>query len=238
MPELEAALAALGEDLRFPPTPDLAAAVGARLRPRRPGWERLALAAAVVLAVLGIAVAAWAPARDTVAGWLGVPGVGIERVPKMPPATSPSGIDLGSESTLAGAEAQAGFHVSQASGLGMPRVFVAQVPSGREVALVYKTAGGEFVLTELRGSVQGYSFEKLVGPETLIEPVTVNGENGWWLSGHPHAFFYDDAQGNPQMGTLRLASNTLAWEQGGIIYRLEGASLSKSAALAIAASLH
>jgi hypothetical protein len=238
MPELERALAALGAEIVYPATPDLAAAVGARLRPRRPAWVRFALAAAIALALLGASLFAWTPARDTVAGWLGVRGVGVERVPKLPPVPSPAAGSFGTEMTVAAASSEAGFPVRQASGLGAPAVFVAQVPPGREVALVYQTGGGEVVLTEIAGTLQEYSFMKLVGPDTVIQPVSVRGHNAWWLSGHPHAFFYLDSHGGPQTATLRLATNTLAWEEDGVIYRLEGASLTQSQALQIAAGLY
>jgi hypothetical protein len=238
MPELEAALRALGANLDYPPTPDLAAAVGARLRPRRLDLRRLALAAAIVLAILAASLTAWTPARETIAGWLGVRGVGVERVPKLPPVPSPAAGSFGTETTLAAAGSEAGFSVRQATGLGAARVFVSQRPPGEEVALVYSPGAGEIVLTELRGSLVEFSFQKLVGPDTTLQPVTVNGQNGWWLAGHPHAFFYDDASGQGQTGTLRLAANTLAWEEGGIIYRIEGASLTREQALAVAASLY
>jgi hypothetical protein len=238
MPELEAALRELGRDLDFPTTPDFARAVGARLRPpRRMDWRRYALAAALFLAVTGAAVLAWQPARETVAGWLGVRGVGVHKVRQLPPIPTPSATAFGSETTLSEASAQAGFPVRQASGLGTPRIFVASVPPGTEVSLVYEQNGSRVVITELRGTLREYSFEKLAGPDTTIQPVKVNGQNGWWLSGHPHGFFYDDPQGNPQAGTLRLATNTLAWEQNGVIYRIEGPALTKDSALAIASGL-
>ena len=237
MSELEADLRELGAELDFPPTPQLARAVAARLRPARPDWQRLALAAALVLAAVVVAVAAWAPARETVAGWLGVRGVGVQRVHKLPPIPPASPATFGTETTLAEASARAGFTVREPSRLGAPRVFVAEVPPGTEVALVYQAAGGQVVVTELRGTLTDYSFQKLIGPDSTLEPVKVNGQSGWWLSGHPHAFIYDDSQGRPQTATLRLATNTLAWEQGGVIYRIEGAALTRDSALAIAGSL-
>ena len=237
MSELEAILVSLGADLEFPPTPDLAAAVGARLRPRRHGWRRLALAAALLFAAVGVALAGWAPSRDTIAGWLGVRGVGVERVQRLPPVPSPSGGSFGTETTLSGARTEVKFGIREAGGLGDPRVFVAHRPAGDEVTLVYRAGPDEVVLTELRGTLQQYSFQKLIGPGTVLEPVKVNGQDGWWLSGEPHEFFYDDSAGQPQIETLRLATNTLAWEEGGIIFRFEGPSLTKDQALTIAASL-
>jgi hypothetical protein len=243
MPELETALYELGAEIDYPSTPDFARLVGGRLRGARLRvttfeWRRYALAAALVLAAAGAAVLAWQPARDTVAAWLGVPGVGVHRVQKLPPIPTPSPGAFGTQTTLTQAGAQAGFPVREPPGLGTATVYVNTVPPGIEVALVYQTPGGQVVLTELRGTLSQYSFEKLVGPDSTIQPVSVNGRNGWWLSGHPHAFFYDDAQGNAHTDTLRLATNTLAWEQDGVIYRIEGASLTRESALGIAAGLH
>jgi len=76
---------------------------------------------------------------------------------------------------------------------------------------------------------------KVVGPDTTLEQVTVDGAQGFWLAGAPHQFFYRDAYGNFIQETLRLAENTLIWERNGTIYRLE-AQVSKVDALRIAAS--
>src|SRR5437867_1441669 len=59
---------------------------------------------------------------------------------------------------------------------------------------------------------------------------------GFWLAGEPHQFFYRDPSGNFQADTLRLAGNTLLWEEGGITHRLE-AQVSKDEALRIASSV-
>jgi len=48
-------------------------------------------------------------------------------------------------------------------------------------------------------------------------------------------FFYRDASGIIQTETLRLAGNTLIWEQDGVTFRLE-AQVSREDALRIAAS--
>ena len=93
MPELETQLRALGEELVWPATPDLAAAVAAaprRRAPRAAPRARRALAAALaVLLLVPAAAVAFPGARDDVLEWLGLRDVEIRRVPA-PPAGHPT----------------------------------------------------------------------------------------------------------------------------------------------------
>ena len=101
--DLDAALADLAAALEFPPTPDLAAAVSARLaeaparparsRPRLPhlaGWRRLA-AAGLAAVLLAAAVLVASPGtREAVARRLGLRGVGVELGGPPPPTVTRS----------------------------------------------------------------------------------------------------------------------------------------------------
>ena len=49
------------------------------------------------------------------------------------------------------------------------------------------------------------------------------GAPGIFLSGGPHVVFYRDASGEIRNETLRLAGNTLLWERGELLLRLESA---------------
>ncbi len=231
MPELEQQLARLGTEIDFPPTPDLARAVRAHLEPRpRLSW-RLALAAALVLVALGAGLVAVPPVRDTVAGWLGLKNVTIERV-KVLPSPQPSPIPPpGRLVSLAEAERAVSFTVRPPRALGSPdRVYLqSDPPAGGEVTLDY----GPISVSEFRG--QPY-LGKILGPGTRVEPVTVNGNTGAWISGEAHDFFYTDTRGMAQTQTLRPAGSVLLWEEGGLILRVEGAA-TKERALAIATSL-
>ena len=95
-PELELVLKRLGEQIAYPPTPPLAAAVRGRLQApgRRPAapWRRfaVALAAAIVLAIL--LLAASPTLRTAVAGRLGLRGITIQQVPVVP--TVPTALPL------------------------------------------------------------------------------------------------------------------------------------------------
>jgi RNA polymerase sigma factor (sigma-70 family) len=83
-----------------------------------------------------------------------------------------------------------------------------------------------------RGSVEDWSFSKMLGPDARVEFVTVQGASGRWIEGEPHQLAI--ASGGESVTVAnRLATNTLVWESGGITYRLE-AKISREVALAIA----
>ena len=63
----------------------------------------------------------------------------------------------------------------------------------------------------------------------------VNGHPGYWISGGQHLFFTYDRNGRRQ--EQRLAGNTLVWQAGDEIVRIEGVDLTLDEALAIAADL-
>lgn len=164
MADLERALADLGANLAYPPTPDLAATVRARLAtepaPRRPfrliAWPRTApaprralLAAAMVLLFVTAALLAVIPdARSTVAEWFGLDGVRIVVVDETPtPAASPVGTNLllGERVTLAEARARVAFDLVllDPSTVGEPdEVYVREVASGMMVSLLYRPRPG------------------------------------------------------------------------------------------------
>jgi hypothetical protein len=167
--DLDAALADLAASLQFPPTPDLAAAVAARLEEapapapaRRPplgwlaglaGWRRLAVAG-MVAALLAAAVLVASPGtREAVARRLGLRGVEIRLggPPPTPPATTtgpPARIDLGlgQRVSLEQARRLVDFPllVPTAGGLERPDAVFAdrRLPAGGRVDLVYRARPG------------------------------------------------------------------------------------------------
>jgi hypothetical protein len=52
----------------------------------------------------------------------------------------------------------------------------------------------------------------------------VGDANAWWVAGGDHFFFFRDATGRVVESTLRLAGDSLIWEEGRVTYRVEGAS--------------
>jgi hypothetical protein len=259
--ELEAALTDLGERLAYPRPTRLADAVRGRLRePRAARWwdalrsPRYAFAPLVAtLAVLALAVVLAVPdARAAAAQLLHLRGIDIFRAPAIatPVATAvPRATFAGTLTTLADARARADFTVRAPTDarLGTPdEVYRGRSPSGTHdvVTLVYtsragipvsREAGVSALVVAFRARIDEMLFAKVAAAGTRVEDVTVNGGRGFWIEGEPHLFFYRDDAGNPQSETLRLAGNTLLWEQDGVTYRLE-AQVTREEALRIAAS--
>lgn len=253
--ELEAALTDLGERLAYPRPTRLGDAVLARLsepRPRR-WWDAvlspryaLAPAMATLLLILVISLAAVPGVRAAADELLRLRGIDIYRTAATPsaPAASAAVPFPGQRVTLEEARIRAPFLRAPADArLGVPdHVYVDQTGAGDRVTLVYvrrpdipvsREAGVSAVVVAFRGRIDESLFAKVALPGTRVEEVTVNGGRGYWLEGNPHQFFYRDAAGNPSPETLRLAGNTLLWEQGGVTFRLE-AQLTRDDALRIA----
>jgi hypothetical protein len=76
----------------------------------------------------------------------------------------------------------------------------------------------------------------MLGPNATLERVRVNGQPGFWISGSPHGFVYVDPNGEFLDDTFRLAGETLLWNQGSLLLRIE-AGVGKQRALELAASL-
>ena len=245
MSELERELTVLGRALEFPATPDLVPAVRRRVaeqRPRRvPALSRrtLAVALAALAVAIGIALAV-PPARSAILRILGVGGVRIERVDRLPEVAVARRLDLGDEVSLDQARRVAGFRilVPTVDGFDEPdAIYVSDAVPGGLVSFLYGSeTRPRALLTEFE-TEPGLPYIRKSAPRgTRIEAVTVDGGRGYWLEGEPHEFVFINRNGQTQPGTLRLATNTLVWQRDGLTLRLEG-KLTKSEALGIARSL-
>jgi hypothetical protein len=240
MPDLETRLRALSPDELFPPTPDIAGAVATRLRaapapaPRRRLSRRtLAIALAALLLLPAAAVAAIPSTRNAVLDWLGLRHVEVRRSTTQPRLRQPTISDLGERVSLAGARARVDFAVLVPEALGDPTsVYVRESPPGGRVVLVFD----RIQVTELQGKSSRQFVEKMLGPDAKIERVRVDGAPGLWISGKPHGVMYADRNGQLRDETFQLAGDTLVWERGGLVLRIEGAR-SKADALRIASSI-
>lgn len=245
MAELERDLRDLALALAFPPAPDLAPAVRQRLaaRPARrafPLRRALVLGTAILLVAVG-AVMAVPQARTAVLEWLGLRGVTIERVETAPTVTTDlqdAALQLGEPVTLAEARSRARYEVAVLEALGEPDavLFYPRAPGG-QVSFVYRGEDGEIeaLVSQFRAGLDDDFIYKSAGPDTKVEPVTVDGARAWWLEGTPHELLYVDENGEPIFEETRLAENTLLWERGDSTVRLEG-DFTKEDALRIAAS--
>ena len=197
---------------------------------------------AVLLVAVG-AVLAVPQARTAVLEWLGLRGVTIERVETAPTATTDLQDaafqrGLGEPVTLAEARRRARYEVAVLEALGEPDAvfFYASAPGG-QVSFVYRDDAGEIeaLVSQFRAGLDDDFIYKSAGPETKVEPVSVDGARAWWLEGAPHEVLYVDESGDPIFEQTRLAANTLLWERGETTVRLEG-DFTKEEALRIAES--
>lgn len=260
--DLEAGLADLATALVFPPTPDLATAVGARLRTpaattgarprllpfRRSVRRSLLLAAALALVVVGAAFAVRFGLELLSIEFGPVPTVAPASPSPAAPGALGASIGLGEPITLEEAGGAAPFDVLVPAALGeADAVYLGGITLRGQVALVYTPrddlpasgllGGAGLLVTQNRGEADQALARKLADTGlATVEPVTVDGAPGVWISGKPHVFWYLAPDGFSIEGSRRLVGDTLAWERDGILYRIEGA-VSRARALEIAASM-
>jgi hypothetical protein len=246
MTDLERRLADLGGVVAVPPTPDLATRVTAALErgsTRRwwPAWAGAGAFAALLVVTLVVA-----PVRTAIADWLGIGGVSVDLASEPLPDPGPVDIDLGRRVSLDDARGAVDFPILVPSVLGEPdEVRLAEAPTGSLVYLVYADSaalpaapgtGVGALFTQFRASLAGGTFTKVVPPEGSVEEVEVRGVPGLWIAGEMHLIGLLLPDGTVIDDSIRLAANTLLWEEGGITYRLESA-LDLAEALEIAESL-
>lgn len=246
--DIERALIALADRIEIPPEPELAPAVADRIRalPARTRrirmpvvWTRraIALAAAIVLLVSGIAVGTY----------FGVRGVRVrfEPPPALTPTTSVGAtLNLGTRSTLQAARGRLPFPVRVPVALGDPdEVYLDFRILGGEVTLLYRPRAGlpeaaatktGLLLLEFEGRWNRASFDKFVAPRQLRE-VKVGGAPALWIEG-AHSVGYLDSVGAFVADTVRLSGSVLLWQIGDVTLRLESA-LPMSEAIRIAESV-
>ena len=253
--EIERTLSDIGERLDGPKR-DLWPAVRTRIAERssRPWWSRLSfngmslVPVAATLGVILVATLLLTPRiADAIGNLLTVTGVQIYRVPQTPtvrptaPALSFAGQRV---ATAAEASRVAGFAVRTPAELGDPSAIYVETAPVR-VTIVYAVvkgiapspqAGVSAIVVEFKGTLETQIMAKAIGPGTTLDAVPLGRGVAYYLAGQPHQFFFRDPTGNIQPETLRLAGNTLLWEEGGITYRLE-AQVGRDDAIRIASSL-
>ncbi len=244
--QLEERLVDLGTAVTFPATPPRSALVADRLRqPRRRVWLGRPVSRALVLALLATVLLV------AIAAAIGIGLGGLRLVFGPAPSPLPSmvaGPGLGEPTTLAEARDTVTFslRVPGLQGLGEPDlVYLAEPPAGGAVTFLYRERDGfpadpstnvGLIVTQFRADIGPEVFEKLIISGVRVTPAKVGSQDAWWIAGGEHFFFYRDGQGKVVDTTLRLAGDTLIWEEGGVTHRVEGAP-SLAAAIRVAESL-
>ena len=235
MNELELRRASLREEIAYPETPDLAARVERALaspRRQRPRLRPLAIALAVVVAIAAGVLAFSPGARSAFLEIFRLQGATVERVDELPDVPTTGRLPLGERVTREEAEQRVGFRLLD---VGEPDgIFV----RGDSVAtLVYGwPEKPRLVLSQLRGSIFEGFVKKTGGGGTRVDEVTVAGERGLFVSGDEHFVMFRDRNGQVADEPMYLAGNTLLWNRGPLLLRLEG-DLDREEALELARSV-
>jgi hypothetical protein len=238
---LDATLQRIAADVAFPPTPDLRGAVAERLAaPDRRRWWSWPVPRALVLAVLVTIVLA----ASVAAAVLVLPGLRLTLVPTLPSPDVPDE-PLATRLALGEPIAVDALTVAVPAELGVPdEAYV--LGDGEVVTLVY--AAGDrlpelgatrigLLIQVIDGALDREMVEKLaVEVGASVTPVTVDGAEGYWISGPPHLVRYRTETDASRAQATRLVGDTLAWERDGVLYRIES-GLGMAAALRIAESI-
>ncbi len=194
MIDLEQRLVSLGDELALDDA-DLVDLVLGRLdRPVPDGRNgRLWIhVAAIVIVVLTVLTATIPAPRRIVAGWLGFDQVRIERRPDLTVPTEPDPFESSSEPSS----------------------------SATDESRVESVDGREILVSVIDGRLSDSSLTKTVGSGTAVIEVDVAGHRGLWIDGEPHDVMYESPEGD--FTSRRFAGNTLLWQVGDVLYRLEG----------------
>jgi hypothetical protein len=238
MPDLERELRALAGALEYPPTPDLATRVGARLEadrraPSRPPLGRvLAIAAAALALSAAAGLAAGREAADALLDAFGLGSVEIERTTAPPPQPVPRDLGLGPSAPLDRAAKELAFEPLLPAVPGPVDAHVVSAPGGGVLSLVYDPRPGlpptittrtGMLVTEFRGDlVPGY-LRKVAPQATTVERLRVDGHRAIWIAGAPHYFLFRAPGGEIAERDLQVAQNVLLIERGPVLVRMEGA---------------
>jgi len=217
---LDAALLRLAAEIDFPPTPDLRSSVAERAQaPARRWWPSVWPRAAALAVIATLLVAATAAALVLV-----LPGLRITTVPAVPTAEAVAsrlalGDPIPADTVGAGIPAALG-RPDEAYVIGDHEVLSLVYLADDELPELAGSGIGLLVQV-IDGALDGERVEKLVAEGAAVTPVEVGGDAGFWIEGPPHLVRYTDPEGRERSQRTRLVGDTLVWERGGVLYRVE-----------------
>lgn len=80
--------------------------------------------------------------------------------------------------------------------------------------------GREILVSAIDASLEAQLITKTVSASDQLEQVEVNGAPGLWIGGESHEVLYRVAES--EVVVERVAANTLLWNDGDLLYRIEG----------------
>lgn len=154
-------------------------------------------------------------------------------------------LGLGSSVSIEQAKLATGLLDPTPALLGDPQsVHVVQPPATGQIVLVYSPSalvpqstviGAGALVSVMPAQIEQGFFQKTLGSTSTVRPVDVDDDVGYWIEGSPHQLLFDFGD-QIQQDTLRLATNTLLWQRGDYVYRIE-ADIDLETALRIAKSI-
>jgi hypothetical protein len=246
---LDLALTDLATAIDYPPTPNLATVVRARIESSeaseparlfpRPRWHRVAFAVAALVLAFAATLTFSPAARRAVADLLGVAGIHIDLEGETPGSgpirTGINAGDLGERVYLGAAQNYVDFDMRTPLRFdSAPEVFLDRSVPGGRVSFYVTLDGNKALVTQFVADLEESFFKKVDATGGSVEFPNVNGIPGYWVGG-THVIYYV-TDGEFLEDSLRQAGPALLWEEGGVTYRIEGAG-SLDRALALAATL-
>jgi len=236
---LEHDLERLSQAILYQQTPNLSRKVGQRLvtvppvgGPRR-RWALVGAAVALAVLAAAVAVGSIPPARDAVADF-------FDRINIFQTTESPEGLPTavtGTQLTLQEAEARLGQRLllpTYPEELTPSKVLLQDFGQVKAAVIFFRHPDGTpFALFETNGRVgKGLPFGRTASA-TFVPGL---GSEAYWLEGLRIVEYYD-LSGRVIPESVRTTDvNTLVWDEGGFVYRLEG-QLAQEEAVRIAQSL-
>jgi hypothetical protein len=164
-----------------------------------------------------------------------------------PPGSLGSTLGLGEQVALGDVEGLTGVPVRLPidPAVGPPDAVYVDTTRGNQTAFVWAASealpatrepGIGLILMQFDGTLDDGYRQKLLGTGVTVEPVTVAGRRGYWVSGDAHFFFYIGKDGGVIDDGRRWVGDALAWTDGAATYRMESA-LGRDATIALAESL-
>ena len=154
-------------------------------------------------------------------------------------------LGLGAAVSMANAISRTALPDPSPALLGEPlSVHVVQLTGLDQIVLVYapsdligrsSVTGVGALVSVFPAQINDGLFGKTLGTTATVRSVDVDGAIGYWIEGEPHQLFFEH-DGEIVPDTVRLATNTLLWQRGDYVYRLE-ADVSMETALRVAASI-
>lgn len=241
---LIAVLESVETEIEWPGGSDLAPRVVSQLSEsprRRVRWVAIA---ATALAVMFFTLTPLG--HEAVAWLLRISGIRVELTETSIPMSPPTKLIDELEVTPEEAENAVGFELHLPAELPAPdSVQLVDWGGGQQVAMLWNQSsqlpevmetGVGLLLLQFEAEVDQELLVKGASEATRINPVSVNGDTGYFLSGAPHIVFFLGPDGVIADDQIRLAGNVLVWMSDGITYRIESA-LDLEEAVRVAESL-